>query len=128
MSELAGLRVLVVEDEGPVALLIEDMLLDLGCEVAASAAAVDEACRIASTQAVDFALLDLNLAGASSIPVASILRDRGIPFVFSTGYGVGRIPAEFQSYPVLAKPYVLSALQAKILLALGGKPSPREGT
>ncbi len=119
MSELAGLRVLIVEDEGAVALLIEDMLLDLGCDIAGSAADLDAACRLASSESLDLALLDLNLAGSSSLPVAEILRRRGIPLVFSTGYGVGSLPAEFQSYPTLAKPYVLSALQAKILLALG---------
>nr|WP_298719682.1 response regulator [uncultured Steroidobacter sp.] len=122
MSELDGLRVLVVEDEGPVALLIEDMLLELGCELAASAADVDEACRLAASENIDFALLDLNIGGCSSLPAAQILHRRGIPFVFSTGYGVSRVPAEFQSYPSLAKPYVLSDLEAKILLALDRSP------
>lgn len=119
MPELAGLRVLLVEDEGPVAMLIEDMLIDLGCEIAASAADVDGACRIASVEAIDFALLDLNLGGSSSLPVARILRDRNIPVVFSTGYGVGSLPAEFQSCALIAKPYLLSALEAKILVAVG---------
>jgi len=122
MSELTGLRVLVVEDEGPVALLIEDMLLELGCEIAASAADVDEACRLAAGENIDVALLDLNLGGCSSLPVAEILRRRDIPFVFSTGYGVARVPTEFQSYPSLAKPYVLSDLEAKILLAFDRNP------
>jgi CheY-like chemotaxis protein len=118
MVELAGLRALVVEDEGAVALLIEDMLLDLGCEISASVAQLDEACEVASTISVDFALLDLNLDGASALPVARILRQRQIPFVFSTGYGAHGIVEDFKSYPTLAKPFVIADLQEKLLTAL----------
>lgn len=118
MAELAGLKVLVVEDEGAVALLIEDMLLDLGCEIAGSAAEIGDACALASTLGIDFALLDLNLNGVSALPVARLLRERRIPFVFSTGYGVSGLSEEFRSHPILAKPFVLDALREKILLAL----------
>jgi CheY-like chemotaxis protein len=122
MADLAGLRVLVVEDEGAVALLIEDMLLDLGCEVAASVAQLDRACELASTVAIDFALLDLNLDGASALPVAHILRRRRIPFIFSTGYGRHGVVEEFKSYPLLAKPFVMRDLQEKISMALARHP------
>jgi CheY-like chemotaxis protein len=118
MRDLTGLKVLVVEDEGPVALLIEDMLLDLGCKVVASAAQLSEACDLAATVEIEFALLDLNLDGESAIPVAHILRDRGITFVFSTGYGAGGVLQEFASYPILAKPFTLADLQQGILRAL----------
>jgi len=117
MTDPAPLRVLIVEDEGPVALLIEDMLFDLGHEVTASAANLDSACKLAGTADIDLVLLDLNLDGASAMPVAHILRERGIPFVFSTGYGATGIPKEFACYPVLAKPFALSDLQATILRA-----------
>lgn len=118
MADLAGLKALVVEDEGAVALLIEDMLLDLGCEVAASAAELRRACDLAGTATIDFALLDLNLDGASALPVAHILRARRIPFVFSTGYGASGVSDEFESHPILAKPFVLRDLEEMISRAL----------
>ena len=118
MPDLSGLKALVVEDEGAVALLIEDMLRELGCEIAASAADLGKASELASTAPLDFALLDLNLDGQSALPVARILRARRIPFVFSTGYGAGWPTGEFMAYPTLAKPFVLADLQEKISLAL----------
>jgi CheY-like chemotaxis protein len=118
MADLSGLKVLVVEDEGAVALLIEDMLLDLGCEVAASAAELDKACELARSAKIDLALLDLNLDGSSALPVASILRERKIPFVFSTGYGPEGVSQEFDSYPILVKPFEIFDLQAKVAAAL----------
>lgn len=118
MVELDGLRALVVEDEGAVALLIEDMLLDLGCDISASAAELGEACDLARTVAVDFAVVDLNLNGVSALPVASILHERRIPFVFSTGYGTSGVSKDFDNYPVLAKPFVVADLQGKISAAL----------
>ena len=121
MTDLTQLKVLVVEDEGPVALLIEDMLLDLGCEIAASAAEVGTACELARTVAIDFAVLDLNLNGSSAEVVAHILRERRIPFMFSTGYGVTGLSEEFRSYPTLAKPFVLEQLRSKLHLALGAR-------
>lgn len=118
MIDLSGLRALVVEDEGVIALLIEDMLLDLGCEVVASAAHLDKACTLARSSDFDFALLDLNLDGRSAVPVAHILRERRIPFLFSTGYGTSGIADEFPSQLVLAKPFKISELRDKISLTL----------
>jgi CheY-like chemotaxis protein len=118
MIDLAGRRALVVEDEGAVALLIEDMLADLGCEIVASAAGLVRACDLARTTEMDFAILDLNLNGASAIPVARILRERRVPFVFSTGYGTSGVSAEFSSYPLLVKPFVIADLRDKIAAAL----------
>lgn len=118
MANLAGLRALVVEDEGAVALLIEDMLLDLGCEVAASAANLSKACELARTASIDFAFLDVNLQGVSALPVANILRERRIPFVFSTGYGTSGVSDEFASYPILAKPFMRDDLREKLSAAL----------
>ena len=118
MIDLTGRRVLVVEDEGAIALLIEDMLADLGCEIAASAATLDKACELARTARIDFAILDLNLDGASAIPVARILRERHIPFVFSTGYGTGGVSEEFAGYPLLPKPFVLTDLRDQVSTAL----------
>ena len=120
MVEVAGLAALVVEDEGVVALLIEDMLLELGCRIAASAARFDAAVELARTAAIDFAVLDLNLAGVSALPIAGILRERNIPFVFSTGYGMSGLPEELNSYPTLAKPFSFDEFRDKVCQALEG--------
>lgn len=124
MSDLSGLRVLVVEDEGAVALLIEDMLEELGCVIAASAAHLSKAHELARSAAIDFAILDVNLDGKLVFPAARALRDRGVPFIFSTGYGAGRIPADLVGYPVLAKPFAINSLRDAIVTATSRKPIP----
>lgn len=126
MSPLAGTRVLVVEDEGAIALLIEEMLEEFGCEVVASVARLAAACEIAGSVQVDLAILDVNLAGERVFPVADILRERQIPFLFSTGYGASGLPAEYAARPVLHKPFSESELQQKIAVTLkeAGKSDP----
>ena len=83
---LSGRRVLVVEDEMLVLMNIEDMLADLGCESVTAAATVDQAVALIEAQVFDAALLDMNLNGIKSFPVADKLAALGVPFVFSTGY------------------------------------------
>ena len=119
MSALRGLQALIVEDEGSVALLIEEMLTDFGCAIAASIARFDAAARFAAEAAVDFALLDVNLQGAPAYPIARVLRQRGIPVIFSTGYGAGSLPDEFGDCPVLGKPFRSEDLRRQICRALG---------
>lgn len=119
MSEFSGIKVLIVEDEGFVALLIEDMLQDLGCEIVASVAGLKEACGIAETALIDLAVLDINLGGERSYPVARILNERGVPFMFSTGYGAAGLPDEFSGRPVLAKPFSAKAFEEMLAVALG---------
>ena len=98
------LRILVVEDEGLVAMLIEDMLEDLGCEVACSASNVAQALRwIEDGGEADAALLDVNLGGEAVWPVADALAARGVRFAFTTGYGQLNEP-RFQGAPLLGKP------------------------
>lgn len=118
MTELEDLRVLVVEDEATVAMLIEDMLEDFGCTVVASVASLSDAREATVRADIDFAMLDVNLAGELVFPVAEVLRQRRVPFVFSTGYGAIGLPAEFSSYHVLTKPFSQSALREKLVLAL----------
>ncbi|WP_199200662.1 response regulator [Mesorhizobium sp. 113-3-3] len=110
MTDLAGLRVLVVEDEGSVALLIEGMLEDLGCEVAGAVATLAKALNAARTETLDFAVLDVNLAGELVFPVAEILKGRQLPFIFSTGYGRVGVPKTFKDCQVLNKPYTIDVL------------------
>lgn len=107
---LTGARVLIVEDEAMIAMLIEEFLSDLGCDVAASASRLDSAVEKARNLAIDIAVLDVNLAGQLSYPVAGVLRERGIPFVFATGYGAEGMPAEFRGAPVLSKPFAQEQL------------------
>lgn len=118
MSLFDGIKVLIVEDEGFVAMLIEEMLEELGCEIAASVAGLEQACAIAASAKIELAVLDVNLAGQQSFPVARILRERGVPFMFSTGYGTAGLPAEFSGSPVLAKPFSAKTLEQTAALAL----------
>jgi DNA-binding response OmpR family regulator len=97
--------VLVVEDEMLVAMMLEGMLRDLGCCVI-KAARVAKAVGLAASEAIDFAILDVNLAGEPSYPVADELRLRGIPFVFASGYDPGSLRADFHDIMVLRKPYM----------------------
>ena len=113
------LRILIVEDEMLVAMNIEDMLLDLGHEIAGMAARLDAALALASDTQIDLALLDVNLAGDQSFPVADLLATRGVPFLFATGYGIQGIEERHRGRPVLQKPFraadlaeAIAALQA----------------
>lgn len=119
MSSFPGVRVLLVEDEGTIAMLVEQMLEELECVVVASVARLATACEVANRVAIDLAILDVNLAGERVFPVAEILQARQIPFLFSTGYGPSGLPNEFAHRPVLHKPFSENELQLKIALALG---------
>jgi CheY-like chemotaxis protein len=118
MSELSGLRLLVVEDESHVAMLIEDMLADMGCEVVASAARVSEALRLIEATDIDAAVLDVNVAGEKVFPVAEKLRDRKIPFLFATGYGADGVREDFRTHPVVPKPFPQSQLRKALTKAV----------
>jgi DNA-binding response OmpR family regulator len=98
-------RVLVVEDEALVAMLVEDALLDAGFEVLGPAATVEEALSLLDRERPDAVVLDLNLAGETSTPVADLLASRQIPYVIATGYGASGLPPGHQQAMVLAKPY-----------------------
>lgn len=113
---LEGKRVLVVEDEMLLALDLEEGLLEAGCLVVGPAGNLRVALRMAEAEDIDAAILDVNLAGERVFPVAQILNERGIPFVFATAYaGTEELyPADVKSAPRLAKPY--SVAQAIIAL------------
>lgn len=120
-AELKGLRVLVVEDEMMVSMLIEDMLSDMGCTVIGPASRLDEAIELANASDIDCAVLDVNLGGQPIFPLADLLRERGCPFAFATGYGDAGLRDVDRGTPVLQKPFregdlarVLGELRAKV--------------
>lgn len=117
---LSGRRVLVVEDEMLVLIMIEDMLADLGCKSVTSAATVDKALALINEQIFDVAMLDMNLNGNDSHVVAEALGARGIPFLYSTGNTTASSRVGFSDRPVLKKPFKyeeLAAILARLKLA-----------
>lgn len=98
-------RVLVVEDEMTIALLIEDMVTELAYEVAAVVPRLDDAMRLLDSDSFDLAMLDVHLNGKTVFPFAAELEARDIPFLFATAYGARGIPEEFRSHLVLQKPF-----------------------
>jgi CheY-like chemotaxis protein len=110
-AKAQGRRILVVEDEFLIRMLLEDMLSDLGYELAGVAGRVDEAAELARTVDVDLAILDVNLDGHDVYPVADILIERGVPFVFVSGYGGRGLAEAYRERPTLQKPFQLEELQ-----------------
>jgi CheY-like chemotaxis protein len=104
-SDLVGKRILVVEDEMLVSLLIEEALSDSNCIIMGPYDRVPAALEAARTLALDAAILDVNLAGTKVFPVAEMLSARGIPFLLLSGYGPGATPPEHPSWPVCSKPF-----------------------
>ena len=116
----AGRRVLIVEDESLVAMLLETILEDMGCVPVGPASTVDEGLQmVAEGERIDAALLDVNVAGRQVFPIAEALRERGVPFVFSTGYGEGGLPDEWRGLPTLQKPFTEAAVRDALMNAMG---------
>jgi CheY-like chemotaxis protein len=111
-------RVLIVEDDVMIRMLIEDMLGDLGFTVAAEASKVHEALAAVNSTAFDVAILDVNLSGETTGPVAEALAARGTPFVFATGYGEHGLPDQFRDRPLLKKPFQIESLKRVLETAL----------
>jgi CheY-like chemotaxis protein len=100
-----GLRVLLIEDEIMVALLLEDMLADLGHTIVGPVGRLDKALEAARKEAFDLAFLDVNIDGREVYPVAETLAARGIPFIFVTGYGRAGLRPPYRDRPTLQKPF-----------------------
>lgn len=113
-SEPPRRRILVVEDEALVAMLVEDALEDAGFGIIGPVRSVSQALEILETEVPDAAVLDLNLAGENSVAVADALVARGIPFVVATGYGAAGLPAAHRNALVLPKPYDPADLTAML--------------
>lgn len=107
-----GLKnILVVEDDGLICLLLEDMLIDLGFRVIGPAQTSREAESIVADQRLDFAFLDITLRDGTSYAAADTLRRRNIPFAFLTGHDTSRVREDMRSVPVLPKPFTPEMLE-----------------
>lgn len=106
------MRILIVEDEMLVAMFIEDTVTDLGHQVVGPAMRLENAMAAARSEQFDFAILDINLAGEQSFPVADLLTERGIPFMFASGYGVAGLIDPYRHVDVLQKPFEPELLEA----------------
>jgi CheY-like chemotaxis protein len=121
-EQKAAKRVLVVEDELMIRMLLEGMLEDLGHAIAGQAGTLDEALALAKQAEFDVALLDVNLNGEPITPVVEILIERGLPFVFASGYGRRGVPEAYPGIPTLQKPFEIEAL-GEALNAAAAQPA-----
>lgn len=116
---LEGQTLLIVEDEPIIAFSLEDLLISLGCREVHLATHIDKAIHLLLETPVDAAVLDVNIHGHRSYPVALELKKRAVPFIFATGYGDAEHPAEFALVPTVTKPYVPSAIVEALEQARG---------
>lgn len=123
-ASIAGRRVLIVEDEALVVMMLEEMLRELGCVVTGTASQTDAAKEMLATSPCDCALLDIKLGSEPVYPLAELLAARDVPFIFVTGYDHPDVLPAFRNRPVLRKPFDLASLQQALVnaLALAGRP------
>lgn len=118
--ELSNRKVLVVEDEMMIAMLIEDMLDEFGCKLVGPATNVPRALELIAKESIDVAVLDLNLDGKDTYAIADALQRKNVPFIFATGYGSAGLRQEYGNRPVLQKPFPASDLETALTEALSG--------
>ena len=116
----AGCSVFLVEDEVMIRMMVADMLEELGHSVAAEAGEIGEAVKLAQSTEFDLAILDVNVNGKVISPVADVIKAKGCPFIFATGYGSAGLPEQYRDRPALQKPFQLDALSKTIEAALRG--------
>jgi DNA-binding response OmpR family regulator len=109
-----GLRVFVVEDEPMIRMMVTDMLEELGHRLVAEVGDVEDGAKLAQSADFDLAILDVNLKGKLVTPVAELIKARGRPIIFATGYGSDGLPEGFRDFPALPKPFQLETLAALI--------------
>ncbi|HEY0205897.1 MAG TPA: response regulator [Acetobacteraceae bacterium] len=120
-TSLAGRRILVVEDDMLIAVLIEEALQELGCTVVGPVGRLDAALHLAGNEALDAAILDVNIRGGLVYPVAERLRSRSVPIALASGYGDWALPAAFRDQPRLTKPFTRDDLEAQVRLLCGAQ-------
>jgi CheY-like chemotaxis protein len=119
---LQGRRVLVVEDEAVEALMLEDLLAQLGCIVVGPAATAESALTLIEREAIDCAVLDIKLVDGQVFPVADTLAARGVPFVFATAYPADALGARYAGAPHIEKVYDREELLGAVALVLAREP------
>ena len=107
---LSSRRVLIVEDEILILMMIEDMLTDLGCKSIAIASKIDQAITLIDGQVFDTAMVDLNLNGMESYPIADALAAHDVPYFFSTGNSATNVKDGYRDQDVLKKPFTFEQL------------------
>ena len=115
-GDVAGCRVLVVEDETLIAVLIEDMLAAMECEIVGPIGKLETAIQTAKEGKFDIAVLDVTIRGGKVYPVAEDLLARGVPFVLASGYGDWALPASLRDQPRLMKPFTAAELEEQVRL------------
>ena len=123
VSPLHALDCLIVEDEPLIAMTLQEMILDLGASTAILATRLKKGMELARSAHLDIAFLDINLGDAMSYPVADILRDRGVPFMFVTSYGPEFVE-HHKGAPILHKPYDEAMVARASAALLGGASVP----
>jgi len=118
-NEIAGRRILVVEDEMLIAMVIEDALQASGGKIVGPVATLEKALKLAEEEKFDAAILDVTIRGGKVYPVAELLLARGIPFVFASGYGDWALPEALRDKPRLMKPFTAAELEEQIRLLYG---------
>ena len=121
--KLSNCKVLVVEDEMMIAMLIEDMLDEFGCKTVGPATNVPRALELISMEQMEVAVLDLNLDGNDTYAIADALRQKRVPFIFATGYGSTGVRDQYRDRPVLQKPFQSRDLESALKEALRGSNS-----
>jgi len=119
-QELSNRKVLVVEDEMMIAMLIEDMLDEFGCKLVGPATNVPRALELIGKESIDVAVLDLNLDGKDTYAIADALQRKSVPFIFATGYASTGRRQEYGNRPVLQKPFQARDLSTALTEALNG--------
>jgi DNA-binding response OmpR family regulator len=122
MTDARRCRVLFVEDEALISLMVEDMLLDFGIEIVGPAATLENALELARDADIDAAVLDINVGGVFTYPVADVVQARGLPVIFSTGYQATVLPERFRGAQVLHKPFDAKSLHDVLEVALAESP------
>jgi len=117
-KEMAKRRILIIEDEMLIGMLLEDMLVDLGHEVAAVIPRLKDALEALERERFDLVILDVHLQGESAYPVADVLIAKGVPFVFATGYGESGLPQPYRGRTVLQKPFAKEDLERALAKAV----------
>ena len=118
MKSKSGIQILVIEDEPIISMLIEDMLIEIGCQSIEAVASIDNALKFLADVRPDFVILDIDLNGTRSYPIAALLRSREIPFVFVSGYDAAMLDAAYADVRILQKPFRIGDLDSAIEAAL----------